>query len=112
MAHDPKKFLFDIVDACKKITEFTAGLAFEQFTANALVKSAVHMQFIIIGEALIRLRASSSTLYNSLPDADRIIAFRNVIAHGYDVIVDEIVWEILQKKVPVLLNEAQRLFNA
>ncbi len=70
------------------------------------------MQFIIIGEALIRLRASGSTLYKSLPEADRIIAFRNVIAHGYDVIVDEIVWEILQKKVPVLLNEAQRLFNA
>ena len=61
------KFLFDIIDACKKITEFTAGLAFEQFTSNALVKSAVHMQFIIIGEALIRLRASGSTLYNSLP---------------------------------------------
>jgi uncharacterized protein with HEPN domain len=32
--------------------------------------------------------------------------------HGYDVIVDEIVWEIFQKKVPVLLNEAHRLFNA
>ena len=112
MAHDPRKFLFDIIDACKKITEFTAALTFEQFTSNALVKSAVHMQFIIIGEALIRLRASGSTLYNSLPEADRIIAFRNVIAHSYDVIVDEIVWEILQKKVPVLLNEAQRLFNA
>jgi len=70
------------------------------------------MQFIIIGEALIRLRASDAVLYGSLPEADRTIAFRNIIAHGYDVIVDEIVWEILQKKVPVLLNEAQRLFNA
>jgi len=67
MAHDPRKFLFDIIDACKKITEFTAGLTFEQFTSNALVKSAVHMQCIIIGEALICLRASSSTLYNNLP---------------------------------------------
>src|SRR5262245_58292676 len=112
MAHNPRKFLFDIIDACKKIMEFTAGLTFEQFTSNALIKSAVHMQFIIIGEALIRLRTSDPTLYNSLPEADRTIAFRNVIAHGYDVIVDAIVWEILQEMVPVLLNEAQRLFNA
>jgi uncharacterized protein with HEPN domain len=69
------------------------------------------MQFIVIGEALIRLRASDSVLYDSLPEADRTIAFRNVIAHGYDVIVDEIVWEIIQEKTPVLLNVVQRLFS-
>ena len=110
-AHDPRKLLFDLIDACKKVTAFTAGLSFEQFTSNDLVKSAVHMQFIVIGEALIRLRTIDAVIYNSIPEADRTIAFRHVIAHGYDVIVDEIVWEILQEKVPVLLNTAQRLFN-
>jgi len=34
MAHDPRKLLFDILDACKNVTEFTAGLSFEQFTSN------------------------------------------------------------------------------
>ena len=111
MVHDPRKLLFDIIEACKKVTEFTAGLAFEQFTSNDLVKSAVHMQFIVIGEALIRLRATESVIYDSIPEADRTIAFRHVIAHGYDVIVDEIVWEIIQEKIPVLLNTVQRLFS-
>jgi uncharacterized protein with HEPN domain len=111
MAHDPRKLLFDMLEACKNVTEFTAGLSFEQFTSNALVKSAVYMQFVVIGEALIRLRASDAVLYGSLPEADRTIAFRNVIAHGYDVIVDEIVWEIVQEKLPVLRAAAQRLFN-
>jgi uncharacterized protein with HEPN domain len=111
MAHDPRKLLFDVIEACKKITEFTAGLSFEQFTSNDLVKSAVHMQFIVIGEALMRLRTTDAVIYNSIPEADRTIAFRHVIAHGYDVIVDELVWEILQEKVPVLLNTAQRLFS-
>jgi uncharacterized protein with HEPN domain len=69
------------------------------------------MQFVVIGEALIRLRASDAVLYHSLPDADRTIAFRNVIAHGYDVIVDEIVWEIIHEKIPVLRAAVQRLFN-
>ena len=111
MAHDPRKLLFDIIDACNKVIEFTAGLSFEQFTSSDLVKSAVHMQFIIIGEALMRLRATDAVIYDSIPEADRTIAFRNVIAHGYDVIVDEIVWEIIQEKIPVLLNVAQRLFS-
>lgn len=87
MAHDPRKLLFDMIDACNKVTEFTAGLSFEQFTSSDLVKSAVHMQFIIIGEALMRLRATDSVIYDSIPEADRTIAFRNVIAHGYDVVV-------------------------
>jgi uncharacterized protein with HEPN domain len=69
------------------------------------------MQFIIIGEALMRLRATDPVIYDSIPEADRTIAFRNVIAHGYDVIVDEIVWEIIREKIPVLLNVAQRLFS-
>ena len=111
MAHDPRTLLFDIIEACKKVTAFTTGVSFEQFASNDLVKSAVHMQFIIIGEALMRLRASGSVIYDSLPEADRTIAFRNVIAHGYDIIVDEIVWEVIQEKVPVLLNVAQRLFS-
>ena len=111
MAHDPRKLLFDMIDACKKVTAFTAGLSFEQFTSNDLVKSAVHMQFIIIGEALMRLRATDPVIYDSIPEADRTIAFRNVIAHGYDVIVDEIVWEGIREKIPVLLNVAQRLFS-
>jgi uncharacterized protein with HEPN domain len=59
----------------------------------------------------MRLRTTDAAIYNSIPEADRTIAFRHVIAHGYDVIVDEIVWEILQEKVPVLLNTAQRLFS-
>lgn len=111
MAHDPRKLLFDIIEACKKVTEFTTGLSFEQFASNDLVKSAVHMQFIIIGEALMRLRAIGSEIYDSIPEADRTIAFRNVTAHGYDVIVDEIEWGVIQEKVPVLLNVAQRLFS-
>jgi len=29
----------------------------------------------------------------------------------HDVIVDEIVWEIVQEKIPLLLNVAQKLFG-
>ena len=62
MAHDPRKLLFDIIEACQKIIEFTSGLSFQEFTSNDLVKSAVQMQFIVIGEALTRLRRTDSML--------------------------------------------------
>ncbi len=39
----------------------------------------------------------------------RIIAFRNVLAHGYDVVSDAIVWDIVQSKLPVLRQELDEL---
>ncbi len=75
MPHDPKKLLFDLIDACKKIMTFTDGVSYEMFTQSDLIKSAVHMQFVIIGEALMRLRSTDPSLYGRITDADRIIAF-------------------------------------
>jgi uncharacterized protein with HEPN domain len=111
MPHDPKKCLFDIIAACNEIVAFTDGLTIDEFRFNSLVKSGVQMQFIIIGEALARIRATDLGVFNQITQADRIISFRNVIAHGYDVIVDDVVWEIVEDKVPVLLKEAQTLFD-
>ena len=34
-----------------------------------------------------------------------IIGFRNVIAHGYDVVEDEIVWESIINDIPLLLSQ-------
>jgi uncharacterized protein with HEPN domain len=38
-----------------EIVTFADGLNFEAFRLNALVKSAVQKQFIVIGEALARI---------------------------------------------------------
>lgn len=81
-AHDPKKLLWDIVTACVRVTEFCRDVSFEQYRVNALVKSAVQMQLIVIGEALVRLRATDLSSFERITDANRIIAFRNVLAHG------------------------------
>ena len=112
MAHDPKALLLDIITACNHIMAFTEGFSFEDFTDDALVKSAVNMQFIVIGEALMRTRNIENDFYANISDADRIVAFRHIIAHGYDVIVDEIVWEVVRDKIPQLLEEATALLNA
>ncbi len=42
----------------------------------------------------------------------QIIAFRNSLIHGYDVIDHGIVWEIIQRDVPVLLAEVVVLLGA
>lgn len=46
-----------------------------------------------------------------IPEYKRIIGFRNIIAHGYDVIDDAALWDFANNRVPELLEKARKLNN-
>lgn len=62
MEHDPKGYVFDILQACKHIQQFTAGKNFDDYRSDILLKSAVERQLTIIGEAINKLRREAPDL--------------------------------------------------
>ena len=52
------------------------------------------------GEALNQLSKADPALAASIPDLPRIIAFRNVLIHGYAVVEHPRVWRIIQESLP------------
>lgn len=75
-----------------------------------MLRSAVERQLEIAGEALTQaLRHHPGVLTDEIPEAPRIIAFRNQLAHGYADIVDEIVWAIVEHDVPALRDRITML---
>ncbi len=104
-----KKLLYDIEQAVALIVEFTAGREFEDYAASALLRSAVERQFEIIGEALNRLKRIDEETIERITDHQRIIGFRNILAHGYDVVSDEIVWDIVKNRLSVLQQEIEQI---
>lgn len=46
-----------------------------------------------------------------MSEHERIIAFRNVLIHGYDLADDELVWDTIENKLPVLLAEVEALLK-
>ena len=61
------------------------------YSADALLRSAVERQLTIVGEALNRLKKIEPAAASSITDARQIIAFRNILVHGYDIVRDEVV---------------------
>ena len=108
---ETKKSLYDILQAARAISEYTAGLGFHDFQSNGMAQAAVERKFEIIGEALNRIGRLDQTLLKRIPNYERVIGFRNIIAHGYDVVDVEIVWEAVKDYLPPLVREVEQFLN-
>jgi uncharacterized protein with HEPN domain len=96
MRRDPRAYLWDVREAADAIASFTQGRSFEDYAADLMFRSAVERQLAIIGEALSRLARVDQGLAARIPELRRVIAFRNVLIHGYDQIDDAGVWRIVE----------------
>ena len=100
-----KSVLYDIHTDANRIREFTQGASFADYQNNAMMRSAVERQFEIIGEAVNRLSDINPDLAYRISERRRIIDFRNQLIHGYFVVDDRVVWDVIQAKLPILERE-------
>ena len=103
------KYLWDARRAAERIARFTAGHGPESYLADELLRSAVERQFEIIGEAFAALRRADPGLAATIPGLPRIVAFRNVLIHGYATVDDALVWGVVEGSLPGLLELLARL---
>jgi len=109
MPHDPRKLVYDVIITCEEMMSMRTE-HFEAYMSDRVLQLATERQFEIIGEALSRLaRLEPELLQSHIPEFRHIIGFRNVIAHGYDVIDQAVLWDFSVNKVPQLLEEARGL---
>jgi uncharacterized protein with HEPN domain len=111
MPHDPRKLLEDIRQAASRVQVFTAKATVEQYVVDDLLRSAVERQFEIAAEALNRLLKLAPNLAKRITDYRRIIDFRNLLSHGYDLVDPLIVWDVIERDIPTLQREAETLLE-
>jgi uncharacterized protein with HEPN domain len=111
MQHDRDKFLADVFAAARDIQLFVGTMSYEEYRADRLTKAAVERKFEIIGEALGRLARHSPHTAGQIRDHAKIISFRNFVIHGYDTVSDPIVWDVINNKLPLLIEDVERLFE-
>ena len=102
MPPDRRAYLWDALAAAELLFEFGAGKTLDDYNADALLRSGVERQFEIVGEAPNQLSKIDPDAASQVPDLPRIVAFRNILIHGYAVVDDELVWQVLVERLPGL----------
>lgn len=111
MPHDARAYLADIIDACDAITAAVRDLDLTGYQGNRLIRSSVEREFIIIGEAAAALARIAPEVFDAIPQARRIVDFRNQLTHAYPSVDDAVVWAIAEHDVPVLRRECAALMQ-
>jgi uncharacterized protein with HEPN domain len=108
MSRDEIMYLQDIAESCDKILRFTAGLSQPDLIGDDKTYDAVVRNLEIIGEAAKHI---SEDLRGQMPDIEwrKAAGLRDMLAHAYFGIDNDILWDVVQNKVPQLAK-ATRAF--
>jgi uncharacterized protein with HEPN domain len=103
-----KVYLLDILEAAKLVAGYVLGKSLEQFLEDTQCQDAVIRRLEVIGEAARRISPETKAALPHL-SWDAMTGMRNFMIHEYDDVDLGIVWETVQKDLPRLVSELQKL---
>jgi len=110
MSRNEIMYLQDIAESCEKIVRFTAGLTRSELLRDQKTYDAVVRNLEIVGEAAKHI---SDEIREQLPNIEwrKVAGLRDMLAHVYFGIDDDILWDVIQNKVPQLAKSTNAFLN-
>jgi len=111
MSRDVGLYLTDIEKACRKVLRFTEDVTFKQFTHDEEKYDAILRNLEVIGEAVKHIPDDIREQY---PDIKwrKIAGFRDIVAHQYFGVSDDLVWDIVQNQIQPLLKSVKAIIKS
>ena len=106
MSRRPAQRVEDIRLCCERILRYTSGMTREALAGDELVTDAVLRNIEIIGEATKNL---PEDVRAKMPGIEwrKIAGMRDWLSHVYHSVDPDIVWEVVEAKIPELLRAVQ-----
>jgi uncharacterized protein with HEPN domain len=101
VSRDVRIYILDIIAASDKVRRYTAGMTREQLLSDERTYDAVLRNLEIIGEAAKHLLPDVRQEMPSIPWT-KIAGMRDILAHVYFGVDPDIVWDVVENKVPEL----------
>jgi uncharacterized protein with HEPN domain len=106
MLRDESVYLADIQDCCEKVLRYTRGYALKDLVHDDRTYDAILRNLEIIGKAAKHITEETQARYPQVKWR-KIGDFRNIVAHEYFGVSDEIVWDIIENEIPPLLEQTR-----
>jgi uncharacterized protein with HEPN domain len=110
MSFEPRDYLRHILVEVEYLLDQSQGLSFDRFAADETLRRAFVRSLEVIGEAVKNLpeefRASHSEV-----EWRSIARMRDRLIHGYFGVDYQLVWDVVQEKLPELKRNIQRIID-
>ena len=110
MSRDESFYLADIQECCEKVLKYTAGYTLTDLVHDDRTYDAILRNLEIIGEAAKHVSDDTKARFPKVKWR-KIGDFRNIVAHNYFGVSDEIVWDVIENEIPPLLEQVKIILN-
>jgi uncharacterized protein with HEPN domain len=104
------EFLKHIVDEIHFVMQETEGLAFSDFMNNETLKRACTRSLEIIGEASKNLSPEFRRKHKEI-EWKKFAGMRDKIIHFYFGVNWDIVWDVMEKRLPILKSKINSILK-
>lgn len=110
-SHDPRAYLFDMLESALKVRDYTSGLSFNDFWDSPITRDAVALRLAMIGEAAKGIDSKTEKKFKKIPFA-HMRGLRNRIVHDYGATNFRLVWKIAQDDIIPLIAQLQEALKS
>ena len=106
--HDTNVRLRHMLDYAHEATRMVQDKTRADLDSERLLSLALVRVMEVIGEAAARVPQDDKDKYGNIKWAG-IVGLRNRLIHGYDEINLDLLWEIIQKDIPPLIEALEKI---
>jgi len=110
MKNKDKVCVEKIIMYCNKVISFSDEVSREDFMDSDILKYSCSFALGQIGDLVKQISNNFKEQRSEVP-WHKVAGFRNRVIHEYENVDLDILWEIITKSIPELLNYTQEILN-